>query len=190
MRGEETLCAGLVALKIAPPSSTVLNLGSHWKAIQLAADGRVTASVTSLTGEMIHTTQTQTILASAVPHERLPTLNFAWAQAGLDQARQAGLPRALFCVRLLEQKGTCTPEERLAFLVGAFLTADLEGLQHRGLLTPGQPVLITGGGALAELWERVLKERNIASRIVTATETETAMLTGLRGILERVGTAE
>jgi len=190
MRGEETLCAGLVALKIAPASSTVLNLGSHWKAIQLAADGRVTASVTSLTGEMIHTTQTQTILSSAVPHERLSTLDFAWAQAGLDQARQAGLPRALFCVRLLEQKGNCTPEERLAFLVGAFLTADLEGLQHRGLLTPTQQVLITGGGALAELWERVLKERNIASRIVTAAETETAMLTGLRRILERVGTAE
>ena len=187
MRGEETLCAGLVELGLAPLPCTVLNLGSHWKAIQLDAAGRVQASITSLTGEMIFTTQTQTILASAVPHERPVNIAHEWAAAGMREQRQAGLARALFCVRLLEQKGDCTPDERLAYLVGAFLASDFDGLQKRGLLLPEQSVLITGGGALAELWAQALAEASISSRIVTAAESEAAMLTGLRAILRRTG---
>src|SRR2546423_224836 len=35
MRGEETLCAGLVVLEMLQPPAIVMNLGSHWKAIQL-----------------------------------------------------------------------------------------------------------------------------------------------------------
>ncbi len=189
MRGEETLCAGLVELGLAPLPCTVLNLGSHWKAIQLDAAGRVRLSVTSLTGEMIFTTQTQTILASAVPHQRPVNIAPDWAAAGMREQRQSGLARALFGVRLLEQKGNGTAEERLAYLVGAFLASDFDGLQKRGLLSPEQTVLITGGGALAELWNRALTESSIPSRIVTAEESETAILTGLRAILRRTGLA-
>lgn len=187
MRGEETLCAGLVAAGFAPLPCTVLNLGSHWKAIQLDAAGRVQSSVTSLTGELIFTTQTQTILASAVPHERPAVIAYEWAEAGMREQRQSGLARALFCVRLLEQKGSCTAEERLSYLVGAFLASDFDGLQKRGLLSPTRTVLITGGEALAEAWHRTLTQDAIPHRIITPEETETAMLTGLRAILRAKG---
>ncbi len=183
MRGEETLCAGLVALGLAPLPCTVLNLGSHWKAIQLDAMGRVQASRTSLTGEMIFTTQTQTILASAVPHERPVNIDENWAAAGMREQRQSGLARALFCVRLLEQKGDGTPQQRLSYLVGAFVAADLDGLQKSGWLLPPQTVLMTGGGAIAELWQKALAKGSIPSRIITAEESETAMLTGLELVL-------
>jgi 2-dehydro-3-deoxygalactonokinase len=183
MRGEETLCAGLVTLGLAPRPCTILNLGSHWKAMNIDAAGRVQASRTSLTGEMIFTTQTQTILASAVPHERPVTIDEDWAEAGMREQRQSGLARALFCVRLLEQKGNCTPEQRLSYLVGAFVAADLDGLQKSGWLLPERSVLITGGGAIAELWQKALAKDNIPSRIITNEESETAMLTGLRAIL-------
>jgi 2-keto-3-deoxy-galactonokinase len=147
----------------------------------------VQSSVTSLTGELIFTTQTQTILASAVPHERPVNIAYEWAAAGMREQRQAGLARALFCVRLLEQKGNCTAQERLSYLAGAFLAADFDGLQKRGLLSREQTVLITSGGALATLWQQTLTAADIASRVVTAAESETAMLTGLRAILRRTG---
>jgi 2-dehydro-3-deoxygalactonokinase len=185
MRGEETLCAGLVTLGLAQLPGTVLNLGSHWKAIQLDAAGRVVASVTSLTGELIFATQTQTILASAVPHERPVRIAPDWAAAGMREQRQAGLARALFCVRLLEQH--CTPEERLSFLVGAYLAADFDGLQRRGLLTPHMAVLITGGGAIAETWATALQAAAIPARISRPEESEQAMLAGLREILRCKG---
>lgn len=183
MRGEETLCTGLVQLGLAPHPCTVLNLGSHWKAIQLDAEGRIESSVTSLTGEMIFTTQTQTILASAVPHERPVNIAADWAEAGMRTQRSHGLARALFCVRLLEQKGTCTADERLAFLVGAFVASDLDGLQQSGRLSTERSVLITGGGLIANLWERALAANGIRSRIISTDETEAAMLTGLGAIL-------
>jgi 2-dehydro-3-deoxygalactonokinase len=187
MRGEETLCAGLVELGLAPLPCTVLNLGSHWKAIRIDDTGRVQSSVTSLTGELIFTTQTNTILASAVPHERPVNIAYEWASAGMREQRRAGLARALFCVRLLEQKGQCTAEERLSYLVGAFLVSDFDGLQTRGLLSPQQTVLLTGGGALANLWAQTLTEAALPNRIITAEESETAMLTGLRAILRAKG---
>lgn len=187
MRGEETLCAGLVASGLATLPCTVLNLGSHWKAIQIDVEGRVQSSITSLSGELIYATQTNTILASAVPHERPVTIAYDWAVAGMREQRDAGLARALFCVRLLEQKSECSAEERLSFLIGAFLASDFDGLRKRGVLSSKQSVRITGGGALANLWQEVLATHQIISRIVTIEETETAMLTGLRAILRTNG---
>lgn len=183
MRGEETLCAGLVASGLATLPCTVLNLGSHWKAIQIDIEGRVQSSITSLSGELIYATQTNTILASAVPHERPVNIAYDWAAAGMREQREAGLARALFCVRLLEQKGESTAEERLSFLIGAYLASDFDGLRKRGLLSAKQSVLITGGGVLASFWQQVLAMHQITSRIVTSDETQSSMLTGLRAIL-------
>lgn len=187
MRGEETLCVGLLELGLAAPPCTVLNLGSHWKAIQLDAERRVAASVTSLTGELIYATQTQTILASAVPHERPTVIAPEWAAAGMREQQQAGLARALFCVRLLEQKGHCTPDERLAYLAGAYIASDFAGLQNRGLLQAGHSVLLTGGGVLAETWAQLLTEHAMHARLVQQEESEQAVLTGLRAILQQCG---
>src|SRR5262245_2282716 len=91
MRGEATLCVGLLAMGLAPAPCTVINLGSHWKLIQIDDQGRIAGSLTSLTGEMIHTTQTQTILASAVPQIRPESLDQSWIDAGMREQRSSGL---------------------------------------------------------------------------------------------------
>lgn len=184
MRGEETLCAGLILRGTIKPPATVLNLGSHWKAIQIDAEGRVASSITSLSGELIHTTQTQTILASAVPHERPAEIDFAWCEAGMREQRRSGLARALFCVRLLEQSRQGTPDERLAFLIGTFIASDLDAMRVRGALA--RTVSIVGSGALAEAWQRALAAASIQAVTLDAAESECALLAGLRGVLERL----
>ncbi len=182
IRGEETLVAGLVATGRLGPRATLLNLGSHWKAIRLDDRSRIAASVTSMSGELIHTAQTQTILADAVPQQRPAELDPVWLQAGMREQRQAGLARALFCVRLLHQRCECSPDERLAFLIGAFLAADLDALISRKVLTPDSPVAITGGGLIAEAWQAALARAAIAASLVGETEVEAAMLAGFRQI--------
>ncbi|MGH9846104.1 MAG: 2-dehydro-3-deoxygalactonokinase [Blastocatellia bacterium] len=178
IRGEETLVAGLAATGKLGPRATLLNLGSHWKAIRLDDRSRIAASVTSMSGELIHTAQTQTILADAVPHQRPAGLDPAWLEAGMREQRQAGLARALFCVRLLHQRCECSPDKRLAFLIGAFLAADLDALISRKVLTPDSPVAITGGGLIAESWQSALARAEIASSLVGESEVEAAMLAG------------
>lgn len=181
MRGEETLCIGLVRLGFIKSPATVLNLGSHWKAIQIDDRGRIASSITSLSGEMVYATQTQTILASAVPHAKPAEIDFEWAEAGMREQRRAGLARALFCVRLLEQSGQGSPQQRLSFLIGAFIAADLDALKSRGAL--GQSVLIVGSDALAETWQRALSQNSIEAHFISGEQSERALLAGLRSIL-------
>lgn len=186
MRGEETLCAGLIETGLIEPPGVVLNLGSHWKAIQIDAAGRISGSVTSLSGELIHATQTQTILASAVPNERPSRIDLSWLEAGMREQRQAGLARALFCVRLLEQSGNGTPEQRVSFLAGAFIASELDSLTKNGVFASDHSTVITGGGALAEAWRFALAQGAISAVSLTNEQTEEAFLRGLRRILAMI----
>src|ERR1700682_6009726 len=183
MRGEEALSVGLLALGLAKPPAVVLNLGSHWKAIQLGGQGQIESSVTSLSGELIHAAQTQTILASAVVNKRATTIDEHWMEAGMNEQRRSGLPRALFCVRLLELANEGTPEDRLSFLIGAFIAVDLDALISRGVLARDSQVAIVGAAALAEAWRYALTQRSISAIVLTAAEAEQALLTGLRCML-------
>jgi 2-dehydro-3-deoxygalactonokinase len=177
MRGEETMCIGLIASGLAPKPCTILNLGSHWKVISIDERGKITGSTTTLSGEMIHTTQTQTILASAVPPTRPEFLATHWLKAGMLEQRRSGLARAMFCVRLLEQGGRSTPEERLSFLIGAFIASDFDALLGRKILLA--PVIITGGGELAEAWRNALTESSLRTEVISAEDTERSYLAGL-----------
>jgi 2-dehydro-3-deoxygalactonokinase len=78
MRGEEPLCIGLLAAGHAKPGGAILNLGSHWKWIFVDPEGRIAGSRTSLTGEMIHAVQAQTLLASGLPQMRPTSLDPEW----------------------------------------------------------------------------------------------------------------
>jgi 2-dehydro-3-deoxygalactonokinase len=186
MRGEETLCAGLVALNIVELPAVVLNLGSHWKAIRLDNDGRVRSSVTSLSGELIHILPAQTILAASVPNDRPANLSPEWVDAGMSEQRKSGLSRALFAVRLLDLAKQGTPTERLAFLVGAVIAADLDALLARGVLRSDLPVAVIGHPATAESWVRCLEQALVSATPIPSHQVELALLTALRRILLEV----
>jgi 2-dehydro-3-deoxygalactonokinase len=185
MRGEETLCVGLMGIGLLKGPATLLNLGSHWKAIQIDERRRIQSSVTTLSGELIHAAQTQTILASAVPRERLAAIDDRWVDAGMHEERRSGLSRALFCVRLLEQKSDGSPEQRLSFLAGVFIAGDLDALIARKTLGGEGPVVITGGGALAEAWLHALSRASIGGQVLSESEVERGLLAGLRSVVDK-----
>lgn len=182
MRGEETLVIGLYTLGLLAPRSTLLNLGSHWKVIKFDQDARISYSVTSMTGELIHTTQTQTILASSVPQTRPAVIDRIWLEAGMMNQRFLGLSRALFCVRLLEQGSDCSAEQRLSFLIGAFLASDMDVRVADGTLDSESPIVITGGGALAEAWRIGLAQYSRRATALADSDVENALLAGCRKI--------
>jgi 2-dehydro-3-deoxygalactonokinase len=183
MRGEETLCLGLIELGLVRGPATVLNLGSHWKAIRIDGQNRIAGSVTSMSGEMIHAMQDGTILASAVPPGRPTKLDPRWLDLGMREQRRAGLPRAMFCVRLLEQAGKGTAPQRMAFLVGAFIAADLANVMSEGA------VAIVGTSALARAWKHALCGSNPDVRVVSEEQAEQALLAGLGLIMDQCSRA-
>jgi 2-dehydro-3-deoxygalactonokinase len=183
MRGEETLCAGLFALGLVAPPCIVLNLGSHWKAIQVDTDGRIQSSITSLSGELIHAAQLHTILASSVSSERPQHLAQSWIDAGMKEQRRSGLGRAAFAVRLLDLAEQGTKEDRLAFLIGAFIASDLDALLSRGMLRSDLNVGVVGSTTIAEAWRSALTELAIPARVISIADAKKALLTALRLIL-------
>jgi 2-dehydro-3-deoxygalactonokinase len=190
MRGEETLCVGLIALGLLKAGGILLNLGSHWKAIHIDHDEKVSTSVTSMSGELIHAAQSQTILASALGQTQPRTLKDQWTAAGMREQRRSGLSRALFCIRLLEQRNECTRDDRFAFLVGAFVATDLDSLVKRGLLPSGTPVALTGGEAVTGAWHRALCEISISATVISAHQLEQALIQGLKEIGKCISAAD
>jgi 2-keto-3-deoxy-galactonokinase len=185
MRGEETLCVGLQVLSLVAVPGLVLTLGSHWKAIQLDAEGRIVSSITSLSGELIHAVQRQTILASSVGRDWPARPAPGWMAAGMQEQRRSGLSRTLFCVRLMELGDEGTAKERFSYLLGAFIASDLDVLARRGILTGDIQVTISGHEVIAEAWASALARMSIRARALTEEETEKAFLSGLRSILSR-----
>ena len=186
MRGEETLCVGLHRLGRAPGGAMLLNLGSHWKTIGIDADGRVVSSVTTLSGEMMHAVHERTILASALPAERPDAWDQEWVEAGMREERASGLARALFCVRLLQLAGSTTPQDRQAYLAGAFIAADM-GLVTAAAAALGQMrMLLAGNHALARAWHGALRDVSIEGVILDEPTVEAAMLAGLCALHARM----
>jgi len=183
MRGEETLCVGLTSLGLVQPPAVLLNLGSHWKAIVVDGEARIASSLTTLSGELIHSAQTQTVLASSVIGERPEKLDYHWIEAGMKEQRRSGLPRALFCVRLLELAGQGSREDRLAFMIGAFVAADLDLFIARGVFAYNTRAAIAGSPPLAEAWRSALESMSIKAAALNPDQVDEAMLGGLRSIL-------
>ena len=108
----------------------------------------------------------------------------AFAGEGLEEARRSGLGRALFCVRLLELEGRTTPEERLAFLIGAFVGAEMELLLARGRLAPGTAIAVAGDEKVGGAWTVALEDRGLAPQSIAPSEVEAGLIAGLTAIVE------
>jgi 2-dehydro-3-deoxygalactonokinase len=184
MRGEETVCLGLLAVGLIQAPATVLNLGSHWKVIQIDSSGRIAGSRTSLAGEMIHALQAHTLLASSLPQGPFQTLDTEYLQAGMTQLRESDLSRAAFCVRLLELGGGGSPAQRMSYLIGAFIAAELDSILVNKTLDVCKSVTIIGPTALAEAWIYALRSVSISANSVTAVQVENATVAGLNQLLK------
>lgn len=184
MRGEETLCVGLLRQGLLAPGASLLNLGSHWKLVRIDAAGRIAWSLTSISGELIQAVRGHTVLASALPDGPLEEPDPAALAEGMEEARRSGLPRALFCVRLMELDGRSSPASRLSFLVGAFIGTDLDGLRATGALGESAPVVIAGGDKVGGAWAATLAQAGGAVRSLSAPEVEGAFLAGLRTLVD------
>lgn len=179
MRGEETLAVGLVETGLMGPSSFLLNAGSHWKLIALDADGRVLRSRTSLGGEVVHAVQSGTLLAASLPQGPLATVQPEWLEAGAGASEKEGLLRALFAVRLFDQRNNTTPEQRFSWMVGACIGDDVRALVQGGMLARGARVFISGPGAVPEAWGQLLRREGCEAVALTAEAVERAFVTGL-----------
>ena len=177
IRGEETIVVGLVQAGILLPNTTLLNLGSHWKAIAVDETLRIASSFTTLSGEFIHALQAQTVLASALPQGRFEELDPEWLEKGRRFESRNGTGRAMFGVRLLEQIFHIGPAALSSFLLGAIAQSDLKSMERARVLNA--PIIITGEGAAPEAWQRILETTGRKTKRLAAEIVEQGFVRGL-----------
>lgn len=183
LRGEEAEIAGLRArLNIGGPA-TFLHIGSHHKAIDVDASGRILRSRSAITGELLAAVVGHTILKSSTSAlEGLPADADA-VLAGATAAEQHGLGRALFLVRVGEQLAHFSRERMTSYLLGALAALDLPLLEGRA---PKDPVIVYGQGAFPAILEALLRRRGFERvQVVDEEAANEAALEGAVHIFER-----
>ncbi len=179
MRGEETLCVGLLEQEKLSEQTLLLNLGSHWKLIWVDSQRRIAGSRTSVSGETIHAIQSHTLLASSLPQHPPEVLHAEWVQLGYDEAARSGLSRALFCTRLLDLRKFGTGDQRLSFLYGCILQGEMDHLAALRGEQSGR-LLIAGSAPVAETCAKLAERLGMAADILSQGDREEAYLLGLR----------
>jgi 2-dehydro-3-deoxygalactonokinase len=180
MRGEETLCIGLISIGVMVPGVTLLNLGSHWKAIQVNHGNEIVRSYTDLGGELIFAVQNHTVLTGSLPEGRLSELDRGWLGRGVVEENHSGLSRAMFRVRLLDLGGDTTAQQRFSFLVGAVIAHSMRHMDEAGMLEP--KVVVCGSSGIAQAWEWALQAKG--RTVVNYSEhTDEAFLRGISDLV-------
>jgi 2-dehydro-3-deoxygalactonokinase len=148
LRGEEAEVVGLRDRLGIATAATYLHFGSHHKAVEVDADGRITASHTAITGELLAAITEHTILkSSTVPLAGLDPDPPAVA-AGARAAREHGVGRAAFLVRVGEHLAGIDRARMTAYLIGALATLDLPLLAGGD---PATPIVLYGHGVFPDV---------------------------------------
>ncbi|HEY9132851.1 MAG TPA: 2-dehydro-3-deoxygalactonokinase [Dyella sp.] len=152
MRGEETETFALIeGLQLKEPAVIVLP-GSHSKFVSLDDKQQITGCVTTLAGELLHVISHDTILASSLDGGFAKRIDAEMLLAGARSAKQIGLGRACFSVRILDQFTVYDANARANFLLGAVLGSDLLTLKNSSAIEvmPGVRFIISGKPILRE----------------------------------------
>lgn len=184
MRGEETEVVGLLDMLQPALPALFFHLGSHHKAIRVDQTGRISASRTALTGELLQAVRAQTILANST----LPEIGYDLPQdmwrMGLALARQEGLGRALFLVRAAEQVWERDRAETTALLLGALLDTDLKMLAN--MPEHVETTVIYGKGAFGPMLRECLQDAGYgAVQLLDAEQSGWAAVRGAVWLFER-----
>jgi 2-dehydro-3-deoxygalactonokinase len=154
LRGEETEVTGLRSTLGLDGPATFLHFGSHHKAVDVDREGRITASRTAITGELLAAVSAHTILKSSLAPLDDLALDLDAARAGAQAVHAHGFGRALFLVRVGDLLAGMEPAAATSFLVGALAALDLP------LLAPDDggtgPVVLYGHGVFPATLEALL----------------------------------
>lgn len=134
MRGEETELMGLFAQGYASRDKEQLFVlpGSHSKLIRTDNSGRITSFSTMLSGEMILSLSQNTILKDAVDLS-VSEYDEEMLSYGYRFAKEEGLNKTLFKVRILKNRFKRTPQEICSFFIGAALADEIDSIISSGV---------------------------------------------------------
>ncbi len=182
MRGEETQVFGWLAAhpERAQGRVIVCQPGTHAKWM-LLEDGKLTAFVTAMTGELYDVLTRHSVLRSDVPPDDPAAFDLGVAAAGDG----AGLSARLFTARARVVGLGAAAEETSSYLSGLLIGADVAATP--GLLGVGaeDDVILLGDAKLCGLYRRALEIQGKSAKIYDGEAATVAGLFALSGLGDR-----
>ncbi|SIN84589.1 2-keto-3-deoxygalactonate kinase [Singulisphaera sp. GP187] len=133
--------------------------GSHTKAVEVDAEGRILRSYTSLAGELTGALAGHTLLAASLPEHLPDDPDLDAVAAGARLVTRSGLGRAAFLVRIAALGGALDAHERASFLVGAVIADDVANLVRQPILDAPARIWVGGRQPQRSLYARWLREQ-------------------------------
>ena len=137
----------------------------------------------ALAGELLAAVTGQTILKSSIVSLGGLQLDLDAAVAGAEAAREQGLGRALFLVRVGEQLAGHSKDSMTSYLLGVLASQDLPLVRPAA---PDTPIVLYGGGAFVSILDSMMRAEGFSEvRVVERETAEDAAVQGAVRIFER-----
>ncbi len=154
MRGEETETYALF-MKYGLGKNTICVLpGSHNKFVYIGKDGTLYGCKTTLSGELLEVITKGTILSDSLQHGFLEQDRYVRekVQEGYHTAKEEGITRALFLVRLKDLFLHEDVSKLRSYLLGIILQSDVELLQKQRFFQDKEEVciIVTGDSVMGK----------------------------------------
>jgi 2-dehydro-3-deoxygalactonokinase len=144
LRGEECEVFGILQAIGQGGPLCILLPGSHTKLLHIDSQSRITASYTTMGGELMQALAQHTILASSVTWPPPGEPVWSAVETGAKFAQEWGVARGAFAVRLADIMVGIERHERSWFLVGLIVGNDWTELAKWPLFDKAIPLLIGG----------------------------------------------
>ena len=157
LRGEECETFGILSATDRRSPLCLLLPGSHTKLVHVDTANRITASFTTVAGELMQALAERTILASSIDWPATGPPDWPAIETGGACARESGLLRGGFAIRLLDVIAGTERSFRTWFFVGLVVAADIGDLQRWPRLVPEVPLLVGGREPLRSVYSFLLR---------------------------------
>lgn len=160
MRGEETEVIGFmnrIAIKV--PSLIVIP-GSHNKFIFIDEINRISSCITTLSGELISTITSNTIISDALNGSFAKEISKDMVIKGYRLCEKVGLNRSVFSLRILDQFTDYSENEKANMLLGIVLYEDIKAVLNSDFMnsTTILDVYVCGRDILKDALTLLFKE--------------------------------
>jgi 2-dehydro-3-deoxygalactonokinase len=152
LRGEESESIGLLETTKQTGPLCILLPGSHTKLLHIDEQSRITASYTTIGGELMQAMAERTILASSVDWPPAGSPVWSAVEAGARFAGEWGLARGAFAVRLADVVIGMDRTDRTWWFIGLLVGSDWSELRRWRFSTTGIPLLIGGREPLRSVY--------------------------------------
>ncbi|MFC7062157.1 2-dehydro-3-deoxygalactonokinase [Halobacillus seohaensis] len=177
MRGEEVETYGLLK-QLKPIGKGLMVLpGSHTKFVLVGENKELLSCRSTLGGEMLKAVRDQTIISDSLDEGLIESVDPSYLVKGYNAAREVGVTRSLYHIRLLQLFSELSANERANYYAGSVLYYDIEALMQMLKEEQVEWIVIGGSDPLRGAFYHLITHFNQSWKIINSTDEQVELAT-------------